>query len=423
MIDIIKYLVEVTGILAAFAVFFGLGLSFLNSNSKKSGIVVSVISLVGVLLGLAEFLYGQNDPKGTNIALIRFNRWLIISVAAVLLVCLVFELICLFIKKKNRAVNFVFGALFALAAMLSCLYIVPQLLKLSTTFVYYGEDGFSTLALMRLLGYIFGIALAFLLSFTVFKVYKTFNSKFQRVILIVTLVLYLLDYGAMAVSALKRLKLIPLTDFVFNIMIIDDNYRNWFIYSQVILTAILALTAYFMNLRLKGSFSNNAQRRLEKAKNRRFRRFAMSLLIFSFLVPFTLYFLHYQDTKPPAEVSMENYELKENKIIIDTQTLSDGKLHKYEYKTPNGVNVIFLAVKKPAGVAYGLGLDACEICGTAGYFERGNEVICKRCDVVMNKNTIGFKGGCNPIPFPYEIVNGKIYIKTEDLIALEKKFR
>lgn len=423
MIDIIKYLVEVTGILAAFAVFFGLGLSFLNSNSKKSGIVASVISLVGVLLGLAEFLYGQNDPKGTNIALIRFNRWLIISVAAVLLVCLIFELICLFIKKKNRAVNFVFGALFALAAMLSCLYIVPQLLKLSTTFVYYGEDGFSTLALMRLLGYVFGIALAFLLSFTVFKVYKTFNSKFQRLILIVTLVLYLLDYGAMAVSALKRLKLIPLTDFVFNIMIIDDNYRNWFIYSQVILTAVLAFIAYFTNLRLKGSFSNNAQRRLERAKNRRFRRFAMSLLVFSFLVPFTLYFLHYQDTKPPAEVSMENYELKENKIIIDTQTLSDGKLHKYEYKTPNGVNVIFLAVKKPAGVAYGLGLDACEICGTAGYFERGNEVICKRCDVVMNKNTIGFKGGCNPIPFPYEIVNGKIYIKTEDLIALEKKFR
>lgn len=40
-----------------------------------------------------------------------------------------------------------------------------------------------------------------------------------------------------------------------------------------------------------------------------------------------------------------------------------------------------------------------------GYYERNDDVVCKRCDVVMNKSTIGFKGGCNPVPFEYEIVN------------------
>ena len=84
----------------------------------------------------------------------------------------------------------------------------------------------------------------------------------------------------------------------------------------------------------------------------------------------------------------------------------------------------FLVVKKPIGTAYGLGLDACEICGIAGYYERGEEeIVCRRCDVVMNKNTIGVHGGCNPIPFPYEIRESNIFINVKDLEANEKRFR
>ena len=41
----------------------------------------------------------------------------------------------------------------------------------------------------------------------------------------------------------------------------------------------------------------------------------------------------------------------------------------------------------------------------------------------MNKNTIGFHGGCNPIPFPYEIRESNIFINVKDLEANEKRFR
>ena len=71
---------------------------------------------------------------------------------------------------------------------------------------------------------------------------------------------------------------------------------------------------------------------------------------------------------------------------------------------------------------YGVGLDACDICGVAGYYERNNDIICKRCDVVMNKATIGFKGGCNPVPFPYEIADMKIIIRKADLEAEKNRF-
>ena len=45
------------------------------------------------------------------------------------------------------------------------------------------------------------------------------------------------------------------------------------------------------------------------------------------------------------------------------------------------------------------------------------------CDVVMNKGTIGFKGGCNPIPFEYKVHDQKIKIDIEVLENLSYVFK
>ena len=49
--------------------------------------------------------------------------------------------------------------------------------------------------------------------------------------------------------------------------------------------------------------------------------------------------------------------------------------------------------------------------------------MCKLCDVVMNKGTIGFKGGCNPIPVKYIVHDRKIKIALSDLDALSYVFK
>ena len=41
----------------------------------------------------------------------------------------------------------------------------------------------------------------------------------------------------------------------------------------------------------------------------------------------------------------------------------------------------------------------------------------------MNTSTIGFKGGCNPIPLPYEVEGGNLVFSMADLIAGEKEFK
>ena len=72
---------------------------------------------------------------------------------------------------------------------------------------------------------------------------------------------------------------------------------------------------------------------------------------------------------------------------------------------------------------YGIGLDACDICGEKGYYEREGQVVCNLCNVVMNINTIGFKGGCNPIVIEYKIQDGNIIVPIAELVKHEDIFK
>ena len=101
----------------------------------------------------------------------------------------------------------------------------------------------------------------------------------------------------------------------------------------------------------------------------------------------------------------EAYSLKDGVATIPFSQVEDGHLHRFEYKAKDGTVMRFIIIRKNGG-AYGIGLDACE-----------------NCEVAINLATIGFKGGCNPIPFPYKTGHGKITIQTTDLDALSAHFR
>ena len=80
------------------------------------------------------------------------------------------------------------------------------------------------------------------------------------------------------------------------------------------------------------------------------------------------------------------------------------------------MKVRFIVIQK-SGSSFGVGLDACEICGPSGYYEKDGKVICKLCEVAMNIATIGFKGGCNPIPIDYKVSNGTLTVPISALEA------
>ncbi len=200
---------------------------------------------------------------------------------------------------------------------------------------------------------------------------------------------------------------------------------NIFLFSALIagLTALIPIRLFVDHIHVTQPYDNKAQLRRHRFNNRKLRRLAVKSVacIAVFMVSMTAvkaYATRKIELSPP-----ESYSVTEDSIVIDLNNVNDGHLHRFEYTTQNKIAVRWIVVKKPNSGAYGVGLDACDVCGNAGYYERGSQVVCKRCDVVMNINTIGFKGGCNPIPLAYTIENGKMIFRLEDIIAGETEFR
>ncbi len=413
MINILKYLVAVTDHLAAFAVMLGI---IFSSSRKKYTVILAVL---GVAAGFCILGVRMYDPKGMNLLLMRFNRRLVVCIAGAALL----SVLTVLLRRLNRLAV-------SVMVFVSLMYLVPPVLQYTREFVYFGESGISTNAMLRALGFTLGIVVCLLLTLGAYEVHRSLRSEREgRVFLFGTLVIFACEYCASAVAALQRLRVLRTNDALFGVSVFDvmiwrDAYPNMFLFAQLGLAVVMLAFVVMTHRQPSGTFPNKASLRKEKARLRDCRRWSWSLAVFGALAVFIVIVLHYYDTKPPAEVQPEPYDMQDGIISIALDKVSDGHLHKFSYVTPNKYDVRFLVVKKPAGTAYGVGLDACDICGIAGYYERGDdEVVCRRCDVVMNKNTIGFKGGCNPVPFEYEIRGGKIYIDVKELEKHETRFK
>lgn len=124
----------------------------------------------------------------------------------------------------------------------------------------------------------------------------------------------------------------------------------------------------------------------------------------------------------PELSAIEPSEVSGNDVLVSRELVSDGHLHRFAYQASDGTEVRFLVIKKNE-TAFGTGLDACEICGDAGYYEDDGKVICRRCNVMMNIQTIGFGGGCNPIPIAYTADAQSLKFSAEELESHVSVFR
>jgi uncharacterized membrane protein len=128
-------------------------------------------------------------------------------------------------------------------------------------------------------------------------------------------------------------------------------------------------------------------------------------------------------TRRGVELSpAESMTIAGEEILIPITQVEDGHLHRFAYTASDNTEVRFIVIKKNAA-AYGVGLDACDICGATGYYERKDAIICRLCDVVMNISTIGFKGGCNPVPLAYSLRSGHMVIETVNLENEKTRFK
>ena len=419
----LKFYIDVINYLAIFAFLLGIITALLVKYKKLYlNIVVGLVSLVGLACSVTMTVFKQLYPQKMVKISLQYNRWALAIGMLFMLVALVLQIIKTFRKCENdklciaSAISIIFSTV---AVWFLGFTIIPQVYALTKEFVAFGENSFGTQSLLRLGGFLLGLLTIFLIALSVQKVYFRLKPCLAKVFALAIFFVGSIDFFLRGVSALARLRLLKSSNpFVFNVMILEDKSTTYITILFAIVACIFSFLLFKDSRKVVGTFKNNALLRLEKARLKNNKHWLSSLAFFSILSVFAITVIYSHITKPVALTPPQPYQEEGNMIVIPLTDVEDGHLHRFSYIATGGNNVRFIVVKKPKGGSYGIGLDACDICGLAGYYERNDEVVCKRCDVVMNKSTIGFKGGCNPVPFEYEIKDKKIYI---DKATLEKE--
>jgi high-affinity iron transporter len=158
---------------------------------------------------------------------------------------------------------------------------------------------------------------------------------------------------------------------------------------------------------------NPAERRMREYEFRRQRRwsFAAAILCIAVVLSFAGDYVYGRVSAAPSPA--KTLVAQDNEVRIPLSELTDSSLHFYKADVNNTV-IRFLVIHKQNG-DYAVALDACQICGTAGYRQEGQTVICRNCGAAIYIPSIGQSGGCNPISVKSRVAGGEVIV---DLSAL-----
>jgi uncharacterized membrane protein len=303
-------------------------------------------------------------------------------------------------------------------------YCLPNLFLYPFEFAVGMDTVFNTDFMYKVLGYLLGILLALLTGAAAYAVAERLSNG---------LLLFSFSAGLLVMAAFQVLTVAQILlgrnlisrsryRWLMGPVMWALNHANGFLYALMALSALLALLLFVYTKKTPLTGDNPAQVRKAKADARRRLRSCTGLLagLLAALLSVTVG-QSYADRKvelsPPEELPAE-----QGRIVIPFEEVDDGGLHRFVYRASDGTEVRYIVIRK-SGSAYGVGLDACDVCGASGYYQRKDQVVCILCDVVMNIATIGFPGGCNPVPLKYGTSESGLTIDTKDLEAEKRRFR
>ena len=374
----LKFYIDVINYLAIFAFLLGIITALLVKYKKLYlNIVVGLVSLVGLACSVTMTVFKQLYPQKMVKISLQYNRWALAIGMLFMLVALVLQIIKTFRKCENdklciaSAISIIFSTI---AVWFLGFTIIPQVYAMTKEFVAFGENSFGTQSLLRLGGFLLGLLTIFLIALSVQKVYFRLKPCLAKVFALAIFFVGSIDFFLRGVSALARLRLLKSSNpFVFNVMILEDKSTTYITILFAIVACIFSFLLFKDSRKVVGTFKNNALLRLEKARLKNNKHWLSSLAFFSILSVFAITVIYSHITKPVALTPPQPYQEEGNMIVIPLTDVEDGHLHRFSYTATGGNNVRFIVVKKPKGGSYGIGLDACDICGLAGYYERDDE--------------------------------------------------
>jgi uncharacterized membrane protein len=388
-----------------------------DTYGKRTAWITRTALTAGILLAFwMAFMKNFTNRINTSI----WNLWIFTLVFASFLIFLLFTLL----EKKWKVSNgMIPSAALGVQVCLLIFYALPDVLAYPYAIYFTNKTVLSTDFILKTLGVLFGLILSYIAGLGVYKVSRALSAKTVLLVMSVMMIINEIKQIGTAVSILLVKRYIASNHFLFTYAKNVNNYSRLFLYGEIIMAAVLAVALIVKSFRVNETYENKAQHRKIKAKWRMNRRWSAEVLICLVLVVFTLTGLETLTSQIVELSPIEDAIIKDGSVYVSFDQVSDGHLHRFGYTTDSGVTIRFIVIKKPNASSYGIGLDACDICGETGYYEKDDKVVCNLCDVVMNINTIGFKGGCNPIIIDYSISDGYIIVPIDGLLEYESEFK
>ena len=307
------------------------------------------------------------------------------------------------------------GALYIAAALFRA---VPTAMNQAVMMLSGGVEIYSTPVVLALVGYVLAWVLVCFVAWVSYRLCSWNNRVWPAAFILIAL---LANHSLMVVRILKAKRWISTSKETWAVM-------SWFINHEAVFTiaaglalcAVVVLT-WLASRSIPTVGANPAEGRLGRARSRLYKSMAgtaaLGYLCGALLITVGVAYGSQEiELSPP-----ESFSVVDDQVSVNLADISDGHLHRFEYTTSGGVKVRFIVIQK-SGSSFGVGLDACDICGPTGYYEKDGKVICKLCEVAMNIATIGFKGGCNPIPIDYKVSNGTLTVPISALEASASVF-
>ncbi|HEX8815467.1 MAG TPA: Fe-S-containing protein [Terriglobales bacterium] len=273
--------------------------------------------------------------------------------------------------------------------------------------------------LLSFLGTLLGIGAA--IMFGVMFVKGSIRINLQKFFKVTTVILFFVA-AQLIISGLHELSengVLPSSKR--EMAIVGPIVRNDVFFFITILALAALMILFDLKRREPASVpASTAERRKALWTARRERLWMGSVYVcsFVFILLVTAEFIYAKSVSalsPATDVTFTN-----GQVSIPLASVQDGDLHRYQ-AVENGVEVRFWLYQKPDGKIATV-LDACEICGAAGFYKGSNGVICKNCAGPINAQSVGMPGGCNPIPLRAQTTADAVIIQEADLAARSKVF-
>jgi high-affinity iron transporter len=398
------------------ALIVGITLAYLNKigrpdlrKSVFAALGSAFAGSIGVAILLSRFQFNED----------LFEGWVMLAAAFFVVTMIVFMM-----KTGRKMKGEIEGKIGALAGRGSQLgiFVFVFLMVLregAETILILSAVSLNSSALLSFLGTLFGVLAAVL--FGVMFVKGSVRINLQKFFRVTTVILFFVA-AQLLVSGLHELSENGVIGSSKREMaIIGPIVRNDLFFFVTIL-ALAALMVLFEARRRQPVVvaDSAAERRKVQWSARRERLWMIGVFAssFIFILLVTAEFIYTKGVSalsPAILVSFSN-----GAVSIPLAQVSGGDLHRYAARE-NGSEVRFLLYQKPDGKVVAI-FDACEICGSVGFFKGQNGLVCKNCASPIASQSVGTPGGCNPIPLRSNVAGDAIVIREGDVAARARLF-